>query len=209
MRDLHVGESAELYALGFLSAGEREELEEHLATCSDCRRVVGEAEETVLQLEREKLPVPTPFTLDRRVKFSSTRSVPALLPWLAVAAAFILGLLPSIPLLLEREGVRGMHDAASLAMINSHFNHAQFAGTAPNAPPAKLIYARDRSWLYVIVQGNHRFEVDALHGSSTQTLGTTQPAGSASELFMKNGAPNVDTVELRDGGTLVERARLR
>lgn len=208
MRDFHVGESAELYAVGLLSPQEREQIDEHLATCGECRRLVGEAEETVLQLEQGTRPVATPFTLDRSIRFTRERSRVSFVPWLAVAAAFVLGLLPSIPLLVEREQVNRMHDVASVAMINSHFNHAQFTGTAANAPPAKVIYARDHSWLYVIVQGNHRFEVDALRGSSTHTLGTTQPTGAASELFVRD-TPQADTLRLREGNELVETARLR
>jgi len=86
--------------------------------------------------------------------------------------------------------------------IDSHFSHAQFSG---NGPPAKVIYARDRSWYYVIVSGSRRFEVYGLRGTQATRLGTTVPRGETSELFVRKQP----RFELRDGATGIENASVR
>jgi hypothetical protein len=44
-----------------------------------------------------------------------------------------------------------------LAIATSHFNHSQFTG--PSGPRAKVLYARDYSWYYVVVTGGHSYAV--------------------------------------------------
>ncbi len=208
MHDIHVVESAELYALGLLEPSERAEIDAHVATCSECRRALGAAEETVLALEREVRDVEPPYELDRAMHFTRPARRLTLPAWLAVAAAFIVGLLPSIPLLVQQTQMHRIHDVAAVAMINSHFNHAEFTSAATAAPHAKVIYARDGAWLYVIVEGTHRFEVDAAHGGTISVLGVTQPAGTTSELFIKP-PQRADSLQLRQGKAIVETAKLR
>ena len=58
--DVHVGEAAELYALGALDEREQAGLEAHIAHCAQCLRRVGEAEETLLALERGSKAVDVP-----------------------------------------------------------------------------------------------------------------------------------------------------
>jgi anti-sigma factor RsiW len=201
MRDDHVGESAELYALGLLDAAEIRAVDEHTRECEACAKRVGEAEETVLDLERTARPVPAPASLDRRMHF--TRRGLDVRVWLAVAAALALGF--SI-------GVAGLfrpappaREAATVAMVESHFNHAQFAGTGP---PAKVIYARDRSWIYVIVAAGERYDVYAVRGGQARLVGSTQSNGATSEAFIAQPGA-LDAVELRSGSTVVETARVR
>src|ERR1700688_4487918 len=90
---MHVDENAELYALGTLSDSERAAVDAHVATCASCAQRVGEAEETVAALAVRQAAVPS--QLDRRVRgLFASRSVPRSL-YSLVAAALILGLLPS------------------------------------------------------------------------------------------------------------------
>jgi len=99
--------------------------------------------------------------------------------------------------------------AALVAMIHSHFNHAQFAAVASaNAPAAKVIYARDRSWLFIVADGSRRYSVYAINGARVTRLGDLQPQGATSTLYVAH-APTADAVELREGSTVVERAALR
>ncbi len=205
MFELHIGDLAELYVLGTLDAGEHAAVEAHIATCMQCLRRVGEAEETLLALERGDLAEPTPEFLDRRMRFAAppARRYAALA--LAAAAGLVLGLLTMVPSYLRTQETQH----ALVAMIESHFNHAQFAPIGKSsAPPAKVIYARDRSWLFIVANGSERYAVYAVNGSAARRLGDLQSQGSTSSLFIEH-APPADAVELRDGETIVERAALR
>ena len=194
-REFHIGESAELYAAGALDAREQARVDAHVAECTDCLRRLGEAEETVLALERAG--VADPMTRGASVVPMRPRRVPAW--WLAVAAAaaFMAGFV--VPHSAPRSGV------ATLAMIGSHFSHAQFSGTGP---AAKVIYARDRSWYYVIVAARARYEVFGVRDGRAVSLGTTQPQAATSELFTRVGKP-FDRLELREHATTLETAAIR
>jgi hypothetical protein len=194
-REFHIGDSAELYAAGALDEREQAEVDAHVAECPECLRRLGEAEETVLALER--VSVAEPVSQRASVVPMRPRGVAAW--WLAVAAAaaFILGFV--VPHGAPRSNV------ATLAMIGSHFSHAQFAGTGP---AAKVLYARDRSWYYVIVAASGRYEVYGIRGGRATDLGTTQPQGGTTELFSRVPT-RFDQVELRENGTTIESAAIR
>ena len=196
-RNDHIGESAELYAAGALDAQERSAVEAHVARCVTCLQRLGEAEETVLALERNVRVDPLAFAVAAPLRLRR-REVPAW--WLPVAAAAALIVGMALPNLFAR------NESPTLAMIHSHFNHALFSGL--NAPPAKVIYARDRSWYYVIVEGAHRYGVVGVGNGGSVEIGTTQPKGETSELFVRNGRP-FDRVELRDGERTIEAASIR
>jgi anti-sigma factor RsiW len=202
MRSEHIGDAAELYALGQLDRAERAAVDQHLTHCDDCLRRVGEAEETALALEQCFIPLPAPPELGRRMRFGRVRAFPIAA---ALAAAFLIGLLPSVPLMLQRAS-QSQRDVAMVAMLNSHFNHSQFSGAA-SAPLAKVIYDRAHTWLYIVVDGAHRYDVYAHNGTAEMLLGTTQPNGSTSELFVK-APPALDGAELHDGASIVERAKV-
>ena len=190
----HVGELAELYAAGALDARERSMVEAHIARCAHCLRRIGEAEETILALERRfKVPddavaMQLPLVLRR----SPTRL------WYAAAlvAALIIGFLMPHP---------QAQSPATLAMVQSHFSHAQFGGSGP---AAKVLYARDRSWFYVIVEGAHRYDLYGARNGGTEFLGSTQPVDSTSDLFVRP-LQRFDAVELRENGRTVEKATIR
>ncbi|MGB6986411.1 MAG: zf-HC2 domain-containing protein [Candidatus Aquilonibacter sp.] len=206
MFELHIGDLAELYVLGELDPSERAAVEAHIATCIQCLRHVGEAEETLLALERGALAQRTPEALDRRMRFSAppVRRYAAL--GLAAAAGLVLGILTMLPGYFHAQGPP---HAALVAMINSHFNHAQFAAVgSTNAPNAKVIYARDRSWLLILADGSERYTVYAINGTASTRLGDLQPEGSTSSLYVAH-VPLADAVELRDGAKVIERAALR
>lgn len=201
--DAHIGDAAELYALGALAPSERALVDAHIATCPSCLRQVGDAEETVLALEREERPLPTPAALDRRIRFAATPKPVSY--WAALAAAFLIGLLPSFGyLMMHRQDTA--HDVAIVAMVNSHFNHSQFTGRA--APHAKVIYAKDRSWIYVIVQGPERYDVYALAAGTSIKLGTTSGTRAAT-MFFERRPPVAASLELRRGEKTLATAQLR
>ncbi len=202
MHDAHVTESAELYALGLLDAREVADIDAHAATCAPCLRALGEAEETIAALERRyhEVAVPTRHIANRWRKY-------------AVAAALIVGLLPSIPLLFTVKHANedaSQRDVAALAMLHSHFIHAQFApvDSQTAVPLAKVIYPRDRSWIYVIVSGDARYRIRATCARAPVALGTTLPSATISELWTKT-PPNCTSLELTNDNTVLERANLR
>ena len=191
----HIGEAAELYAAGQLDAAEIAAIEAHAAGCEACLRRLGEAEETVLALEsvnKALAPAPAANVLpfpQRRI--SAWWLVPAM------AAALFVGLL--------WPRAQSSHDVATLALVNGHFSHAQFAGAGPKA---KVLYARDRSWYYVIVAGTGRYDVYGVVGDNRVSLGSTKVAGSTNELFVKMRG-RFDHLELRGGSGAMEAATIR
>lgn len=198
MSDAHIGENAELYAIGSLDDMERRRVEAHVANCADCLRRLGQAEETVLGLESETPEVPLPGNA-RAPEFRTYRVPRWWLGAVAVAAAFIIGFL------LPRPGAPPANGAAQIAMVHSHFNHSQFEG---RGPLAKVLYARDRSWYYVVIEGSHTYTVSGVSPSGTISLGTTVPRDGTSELFLRHAEP-FSRIELRDGAQLVESAQIR
>ncbi|HEX3457584.1 MAG TPA: zf-HC2 domain-containing protein [Candidatus Baltobacteraceae bacterium] len=191
----HIGEAAELYAAGQLDAAEIAAIEAHAAGCEACLRRLGEVEETVLALERVNKPLAPPAATNV-LPFARRQISPW---WLvpAMAAALFVGFL--------WPRAQSSHDAATLALVNGHFSHAQFAGAGPKA---KVLYARDRSWYYVIVAEAGRYDVYGVAGDNRVSLGSTNAAGSTSELFVKM-RERFDHLELRGGSGAMETATIR
>lgn len=196
MHDVHIGENAELYALGSLDELERQRVESHVANCAECLRRLGQAEETVLDLERETAEVPLPAG-SRAPQFVSRRPARWWTGLVAAAAALLIGYLLPHP--------QPVSDTVQIAMLHSHFNHSQFVG---HGPLAKVLYARDRSWYYIVVEGSRTYAVDGVGPTGTTALGTTTRRDGASELFVAH-APQFAQVQLRDGTEVVETAKIR
>jgi len=209
----HIDDDADLYALGALDADERATVDRHLATCSACRARVGEAEATVHALALEYHEIVPPVALDRRISQRFERRAPAYW-WTAVAAALLIGLLPSVPLVLEhtaQQHANTQRDAAAIALLNSHFAHAQFVAIgASGLPSSKVIFARNRDWMYVMVSGSHAYDVEGvLQNGSAVPLGVTVPTGSTtSQLFLQHAPAGVEHVILRQNGIAIGTARV-
>jgi len=206
----HIDDDAELYALGSLDADERTAVEAHIATSNACLQRVRDAEETAFALSAQFGSTTPPAELDTRIAGAFSRRMPAR-PWLAIAAAFIIGLLPSIPLTYDRvhhDRLLRMHDEAVTAMVTSHFAHAQFAPAGGAAlPPSKVIFARDGSWLYIVISGAHRYTVEGVGPDGMHALGETSPTSSTSQLFVER-PPHIRSVRLVDNGTNIGSANV-
>jgi hypothetical protein len=127
-----------------------------------------------------------PFTQRRR----TLPSVPS--SWLAMAAsvAFAVGIGGGVA--YDRIAAPAPQDNTALATLaTSHFLHANFTPRDPGAPPAKVIYARDGSWLYVIVDtGQCDCRIDAVRGGSHVELGSPRSHGTTATLWVpKAGRP--------------------
>lgn len=208
MLDDHAGENAELYALGQLNEMEIARLERHARTCDECARRLGEAEATVLRLiESGELPGARPAALDERVRFGAVPRVPW--GWLAaVAAAFVLGLLPWGMGALRAPEPSQTSQLAMNAMLAGHFVHAPFAPLVPNAPQAKVVYAREGGWLYVIVGPFAQpLDVVAIAGGKASTIASIAPGASVRAAFVSL-AGRVESVQLRERGAPIASARV-
>lgn len=198
----HLEEAAELYAIGALPDDERAAADAHIAECPECARRAGQAEAAAAALI---VPSHTPSEqLDRRMRaaFMSRRSGRSWYPF--VAAAFILGLLPSIALLQRDRGFEAANasrNQALFAMVNSHFLHAPFVSLTPDAPAAKVVFARDGSWLYVIANSGK----DLTLRTGGRALGNLTGSGNERTLFIAH-APHTKQLDLSDGSRAVARA---
>lgn len=203
----HLGELAELYALGTLEPMEAKRVQSHVRQCTDCAARVGQAEATVLALIEAdstlaggvELP---PLALERRgpsVGASPSR-------WAAaIAAAFLIGLLPpSIALMRQRgaQPVAETHQAAS-AMLAGHFAHVPLRSNVPAAPKAKAIYPLEGGWVYVIVAAGPAVDVAVVGaGGATSTIASLPSSTNVRTAFVKLAA-RVDAVELIERGRIV------
>jgi anti-sigma factor RsiW len=208
MRDDHVGENAELYALGELDELEAARVEHHARTCDECTRRLGEAEATVLQLiESGNVPTARPAPLDRRVRFAPPASrTPA---WIAaVAAAFVIGLLPWGVMMTQRPVASTSSQPAIDAMLAGHFAHAPLVALRPGVPAAKVIYPRESGWIYILVgAGQDSFDVATVVKGNRTIVASLAPSGVTRAVFV-NVPGRVDAVELLQSGTPVAGARI-
>ena len=193
----HIGESAELYALGTLGSEQRAEVDAHVLECDVCAARLGEAERTVAAMELASAGPPRTVRAWR---------VPAAL----TAAAFVLGLIPSAWFWSAQERARAYdadREAALAAMVSSHFLHAQFQPLVAGAPKAKLIYARKGRWVYAMAQTGKPLVLKMRGAAGEVTLGTLHTLGGSAELFVPDAGAGRSFV-LSDAGRDLERVTL-
>lgn len=195
----HVGEDAELYALGALDEAGAARVERHVRDCGSCARRVGEAEATVLQLVPAQDAAP-PLGVLRFERRAARAGWPA-----AVAAALLIGLLPWGMSRLHPAAGSGA-DQAQTAMLDGHFAHAPFVARVPGAPRGKLIYALRGGWLYVIVApGRDALDVAVVRAHTRSVVASIPPGATTRSAFVRtHGRPNA--VVLLDGGLPVASA---
>ena len=154
MLDDHIGEHAELYALGQLDELESSRVERHARTCDACARRLGEAEEAVLGLiESGDVAAEPPIELDRRVRFSGQPPR----AWIAaVAAAFLVGLLPWGVTTLRHsdQGTGSNQQLAMNAMLAGHFLHVPVAPLSPGCSAGESDLSA-RGWLALRARRPH------------------------------------------------------
>ena len=201
----HLGELAELYALGTLEPMEAKRVQAHVRQCTSCAARVGEAEAAVFPLIQAdsaggrgaELP---PLALEPRG--SMRRTSPS--RWAAIAAAFLIGLLPpSIAWMRERTAHPVVEtQQAATAMLAGHFAHVSLRPRVAAAPQAKAIYPLEGGWVYVIVAAGPAVEVAAVRGGATSTVASLPSSTNVRTAFAKVSG-NVDAVELIERGRIV------
>jgi anti-sigma factor RsiW len=202
----HLGEELELYALGDLSDEERAKIEEHLATCDECVRAVASAEETLAHMT-SLLPA---YRAPRRTALRNVWMMPAART--AIAAAFVVGLLVAagtLPFLSVRPGTSGQDARAQIAMTHAHFEHIQLEPLVAGAPAVKVIYARDRSWMYAIADdGRPGYHLHVAVGSGpSQDLGELITHDGSASLFVEH-PPTGNELELVSNDRILARGML-
>lgn len=207
MRDDHIGENAELYALGELDELEAARVERHARTCEQCARRLGEAEATVLQLiEAGGAGETVPEALDRRIAFVKPAAPPR--GWIAaVAAAFVIGLLPWGWTVTQRHPTESGQPAID-AMLVGHFVHAPLLPLHTGAPSAKVIYAREGGWIYVLAAGGaDSLDVATVTGGRVDVVAALASSDATRAAFVKIPG-RVDSVELLENGKPIAAAHL-
>ncbi|MGD1065821.1 MAG: hypothetical protein ABR975_03305 [Vulcanimicrobiaceae bacterium] len=142
----HLGEDAELYALGMIPE-RRDEIEAHLRGCEECTARVRAAEEVGALLAATLPPVP------ETTNVVPLRTRGAQRWWPLAAAAAVVLIVGGTSVVRERaaESQLASTDTALIAMANAHFLHVTLAGRP--GVIAKAIYARDGAWCYVLADG--------------------------------------------------------
>jgi hypothetical protein len=209
----HLGEDAELYPLGILDDDAARNVERHVAFCSECAERVAQAQIVAASLAAA-LPVASPSpALERRLRESARPQLSAAKPRVsvfrfalaAVVALIFLGLGWQTLVLQQRLKAE---DVALVTMVHSHFNHVSMAPKSANPVAAKILYARDGSWLYIIAdKPGGSVHAIAETAMGIIDLGTLASSGQTASLLV-HPRERIRSITLQRAGTNVASARL-
>ncbi len=205
----HIGESAALYALGALDEPTRNAIDSHAAGCAPCRRLLGAAEENVTRMV-EVEPKREPPAALLRFRTPSPPARAAWPAWGALAAALLLGFLPSAYFWKQNQAMRDAIAANADVMsrlAGTSVRSARFTSMTGGVS-ARVMYAPDGSWYVVLVHGaSGDLDVAWMHDGTRTLLGTTQPHGDVAMLYLPKSHP-MNQLALVDGPRVVAEAQL-
>ncbi len=209
----HLGENAELYPLGILDNDAARDVERHIALCSECAERVARAEAVAASLAAA-LPLATPSpALERRLHESmqpplGARKLSANVFRFAIAAALVLALLGlGLQTLLLRQRLAA-EDVALVTMVHSHFNHVSMSPESTNPVAAKILYARDGSWIYIIAdKPGGALHAIARTAAGVADLGKLLSTGETAALLV-HPRERIRSIVLQRAGTTVASATL-
>jgi hypothetical protein len=215
----HVEDRAALYALGALPDDERAAVDAHLRECSACAEAVGVAEDDVALIVSTEPQRVAPPALDARIGLMvQPRPLEAMRPsrrgpWpyaAAMAAALLLGLLPSAYFWSENRTMHGAMLAQSNAidrLASAPHRTAHFR-LAKASPPAEVMYALDGSWYLVVVRSASKsLSVAWMHDGTHTMLGNALPNGNVAMLYLPK-SHRMDRLALMEGNRVVAEATL-
>jgi hypothetical protein len=207
----HLGEDAELYPLGVLDDDAARNVERHVASCSECAERVAQAQAVAGSLAAA-LPQATPSpALERRLREAvrpqqSAKRRASLFPF-ALAAAFALAFLGGWQALVLRERLAA-EDVALVTMVHSHFNHVSMSPQSRNPVAAKVLYARDGSWVYIIAdKPGGLLHAIARTAAGAADLGALASAGETATLLV-HPRERIRSITLQRAGMDVAAATL-
>jgi anti-sigma factor RsiW len=178
MNEQHPLDDLELYALGLLEDEDRARVEAHLATCDTCLRRAGEAEETAASLAA-LLP-----RGESVARVGAALQPPRWIPQFLAAAALLLVFGGTLQQNLHLQSELASDESALPSVVHSHFNHVPLRmSPASTTLAAKVLYAKDGSWIYVVIDG-----ADADIPVTTVVAGRERAAGIARE---RNGVASL------------------
>jgi hypothetical protein len=209
----HLGEDAELYPLGILDGETVYKVEQHIALCSACAERVAQAQSVATSLAAA-LPaaVPSP-ALGRRLRASIRPRSPAGIFRtnafrFAIAAVIALTLIGLSWQTLALRGRLAAEDLALVTMVHSHFNHVSMAPKSANPVAAKILYARDGAWIYIIAdKPGGPLHAIAETATGTMDLGVLASAGETATLLFRPHK-RIRSIILQRAGTSVASATL-
>jgi hypothetical protein len=213
----HIGDDAELYALGALDELTSRAVERHVLECSECAALLAAAQETAVALASPLPAVAASDDLLQRIRASSAvMSEAEVRRWFAtrvlryaVAAALILTFLDAGWQASRLYRQIATEDVALATMVHSHFEHVSMTPLSTSPLAAKVLYARDGSWVYVIADrpgGDLRVLGYGTHGMVQ--LGVLRTDGRAASLLVRP-SKRVRRVVLERGNVPVAEATLK
>lgn len=208
----HLSQDAELYPLGVLDDDAARKVERHVALCSECAERVAQAQAVAASLAAA-LPLSTPSpALERRLRESarpqpSVKLRASLFPF-ALAAAFALAFLGlEWQALVLHERLQS-EDVALVTMVNSHFNHVSMSPESANPVAAKILYARDGSWMYIIAdRPGGSIHAIAETATGTVDLGVLTSTGETASLLV-HPRERIRSMVLQRTGAIVASTKL-
>jgi anti-sigma factor RsiW len=210
----HLGDDAELYPLGALDEDAARAVERHIASCRACAERVTQAGLVAASLASTLPAVPPSPALARRLSEAVRPQTPARarrpgawsLGGFALAAAFALASIGLGSRVLSLRSLLGADDLALVTIVHSHFNHVSMTPESANPVAAKVLYARDGSWVYVIADQPH----GTLHARTRTAAGTSDAgvlveSGRTATLLLHPSA-RIESLTLQRDGTDVAAA---
>ncbi len=209
----HLGEEAELYPLGILDDDAARAVERHIGLCAECAERVAQAQAVAASLAAA-LPLATPSpALERRLRESTrpqlgARKLSAGILRFAIAAAFVIAFLGlGLQTLLLRQRLAA-EDVALVTMVHSHFNHVSMSPQSADPVAAKILYARDGSWIYIIAdRPGGSLHAIAETATGAVDLGVLTSTGETASLLV-HPRERIRSVALQRAGTNVASANL-
>jgi hypothetical protein len=127
---------------------------------------------------------------------------------LALAAVFALAFLALGWKTLALRGQLAADDLALVTVVHSHFNHVSMTPQSASPVAAKVLYARDGSWLYIIAdKPGGTLHALARTPAGTVDLGVLEGSGETATILVHPSA-HVDFLMLQRDGTAVASATL-
>lgn len=208
----HLSEDLELYPLGILDDDAARNVERHVASCSECAERVAQAQAVAASLAAA-LPQATPSpALERRLRESARPQSSAkrranVFPF-ALAAGFALAFLGFGWQTLVLHERLAAEDVALVTMVHSHFNHVSMSPESATPVAAKILYARDGSWVYIIADKPAGVLHAVAHtAAGAADLGALGSAGETATLLL-HPRERIRSITLQRGGIDVAAATL-